>query len=309
MKVLTALVLSCLLFSTAFAQTDGPSLQQEKIVVLSDGTEIEAVTTETISSKNAHEDDSITFVVDHDVVVNGDVLIAKGTTVKGTVTGAKKAGYMGKAGNLNIRVDSTVCTDGQKIKLRASKGKEGGDKTGTTVALVVLFGPLGFLKHGSNAQIKAGTHLKVFTDEEKAVRVHGTQSTAAEKNGSVNPAPVTTSVPAQTVNAAVPAPVPASTPAVIQNDPPATTSIALKSMPEGADIEVDGMFMGNTPSTVQLKTGQHKIVVQKKGYATWERTIMLNAGGNIIVDVNLEKEAAPVTVTPGGNLSTQPLKR
>jgi hypothetical protein len=38
------------------------------------------------------------------------------------------------------------------------------------VALVVLFGPLGFLKHGKNAIIKPGTSIKVFTDEEKKVK-------------------------------------------------------------------------------------------------------------------------------------------
>ena len=42
---------------------------------------------------------------------------------------------------------------------------------GTTVALVVLFGPLGFLKHGKNAKIKQGTRIKVYTDEEKKVQM------------------------------------------------------------------------------------------------------------------------------------------
>jgi hypothetical protein len=275
MKVLTALVLTCILLCSASGQIAGPPVQQERVVVLPDGTEMDVATTETISSKNAHEDDPITFVVDHDLVVNGDVLVAKGTAVKGTVAGAKKSGYMGKSGQLNIRVDSTLCTDGQKLKLRAAKGKEGGDKTGTTVALVVLFGPLGFLKHGSNAEIKAGTHLKVYADEEKSVRVHGAPSSAAEKSGTDDPVPA------------------GAAPAVTQTDAPASTSIALKSTPQGADIEVDGIFMGNTPSTIQLKTGSHKIVVQKKGYMPWERTIVLNAGGAIVVDVTLEKEGTP----------------
>jgi hypothetical protein len=48
---------------------------------------------------------------------------------------------MGKGGHLSIRIESTTTVDGQKVKLRASKGREGDDKTGTTVALVVLFGP------------------------------------------------------------------------------------------------------------------------------------------------------------------------
>ncbi len=139
-------------------------------VVIPDGTELTVTTTEEITSKTATEGDPLSFKVTEDVKVNGRVVIAEGTLVKGVVANAKKAGMMGKGGSLGIRVESTATVDNQKIKLRSSKGKEGDDKTGTTVALVVLFGPLGLLKHGKNAKIKSGTQIKVFTDEEKKVQ-------------------------------------------------------------------------------------------------------------------------------------------
>jgi hypothetical protein len=138
-------------------------------VVIPDGTEFSVTTVEAISSKTATEGDPLSFKVTEDVKINGHVVIPEGTLVKGVVSNAKKAGMMGKGGNLAIRIESTTTVDNQKLKLRSSKGKEGDDKTGTTVALVVLFGPLGFLKHGKNAQIKQGTQIKVFTDEEKKV--------------------------------------------------------------------------------------------------------------------------------------------
>ena len=144
---------------------------QASEVVIPDGTEFEIETTEEISSKTAAEGDPLSFKVADDIKINGQTVIAAGTLVKGTVSNAKKAGMMGKGGQLGIRVESTTTVDGQKLKLRSSKGKEGSDKTGTTVALVVLFGPLGFLKHGKNAKIKSGTKIKVFTDEEKKVQV------------------------------------------------------------------------------------------------------------------------------------------
>jgi len=140
-------------------------------VSLPDGTELMVVTIEEISSKTATEGDSLTFKVDEDIKVNGKVVIAKGTLVKGEVSNAKKSGRMGKAGTLGIRILSTTSVDDQKVKLRASKGKEGEDKTGTTVALVVLFGPLGFLKKGKDAKIKEGTRIKAYTDEDKKVMV------------------------------------------------------------------------------------------------------------------------------------------
>lgn len=127
------------------------------------------VTIEEISSKTVTEGDPLSFKVADDVVIDGKIVIASGTLVKGEVSNAKKSGRMGKSGTLSIRILSTNTVDSQKIKLRASKGKEGEDKTGTTVALVVLFGPLGFLKKGKDAKIKEGTRITAYTDEEKKV--------------------------------------------------------------------------------------------------------------------------------------------
>lgn len=144
---------------------------QTKPIEIPDGTELSAVTTELITSKTATEGDPVVFRVDEDLKINNMVVIAKGTMVKGYVSNAEKNGHFGKAGKLGLRIESTQTVDKQTIKLRASKGKEGEGKTGTTVALVVLFGPLGFLKHGKNAEIKEGTKIKVFTDETKTVQI------------------------------------------------------------------------------------------------------------------------------------------
>ena len=143
----------------------------ENLKVIPDGTEFAVVTVDEISSKTAAEGDPLTFKVAQDVVIDGQVVIAKDSLVKGMVATAKKAGMMGRGGSLGIRVESTTTVDNQKLKLRSTKGKEGDDKTGTTVALVVLFGPLGFLKKGKNAVIKPGTEIKVYTDEEKKVAI------------------------------------------------------------------------------------------------------------------------------------------
>lgn len=170
MKKLTSwTVICCIAMTYSMFAVAQPPLARGKTIIIPDGTEISALTTETLSSKTSQEDDPITFKVEEDVIIDGSVVIAKGALVKGNVTNAKKSGFFGKGGQLNIRVDSTETVDKQKIKLRAAKGKEGDNKTGTTVALVVLFGPLGFLKKGKNAEIKEGTKVRVFTDETKTV--------------------------------------------------------------------------------------------------------------------------------------------
>jgi hypothetical protein len=172
LALVLAMIAPTLTASAAFAsaprQQDAAAAAE---LVIPDGTELTVVTTEEISSKTAVEGDPINFKVDEDIKVNGKTVVAKGSLVKGEVSNSKKSGRMGKGGQLSIRILSTESVDGQKVKLRASKGKEGDDKTGTTVALVVLFGPLGFLKKGKDAKIKEGTRIKAYTDEEKKIAV------------------------------------------------------------------------------------------------------------------------------------------
>jgi hypothetical protein len=140
-----------------------------KPLLLADGTEISVKTVGDLSGKTAAVGDVFTWRVNKAVVVDNYVVIAEGAPVKGTVTEAKKAGMMGKSGNLNIRLETTKTSDGQSVKLRASQAKAGEGRVGTTAALVVLFGPLGLLKHGKDAEIKDGTVLAVFTDEDVRV--------------------------------------------------------------------------------------------------------------------------------------------
>ncbi|MBA3441324.1 MAG: hypothetical protein H0T92_15780 [Pyrinomonadaceae bacterium] len=168
------LVIACALLSVMFVQLVTPTValaQGGQEVAIPDGTEFAVVTTEELSSKTASEGDPLTFKVAENVTVGGRVVIAEGAIVKGIVSEAQKSGMMGRGGKLNIRVESVAAVDGQKIKLRAAKAKTGNDKTGATVALTVIFGPLGLIKKGKNAKIPANTKITVFTDEEKKVQV------------------------------------------------------------------------------------------------------------------------------------------
>ena len=78
-----------------------------------------------------------------------------------------------------------------------------------------------------------------------------------------------------------PAPSPAS-PAAAAN------RISVNSNPPGADIEMDGTFVGNTPSAVEVSPGEHEIVIKKAGYQTWQRKMKIMSG-SINVSAELEK--------------------
>ncbi|MGD0294021.1 MAG: PEGA domain-containing protein [Terracidiphilus sp.] len=79
----------------------------------------------------------------------------------------------------------------------------------------------------------------------------------------------------------------------------AQASLAIDSTPAGADIEIDSAFVGNTPSTVTVDPGSHQIVVKKKGYADWVKTLTVT-GGTIHLNAELEtvQPQLPVAVPP-----------
>jgi hypothetical protein len=71
----------------------------------------------------------------------------------------------------------------------------------------------------------------------------------------------------------------------------AQASLAIDSIPSGADIEIDGAFVGNTPSTVSVTPGSHQIAVKKKGFSDWNKTLNVT-GGAVHLNAELEQEPA-----------------
>ncbi len=134
-------------------------------VMLKEGTEVSLVFAQDLSSKTAVDDDPVNMTLAEDLKV-GDVVVArKGAVALATVTNAHKSGMLGKAGELSIRLEY-LKTDDQRVHLRGSKGKEGEGAVGATVALTILFGPIGLIKHGKNVEIKQGTLLTAFVDQD-----------------------------------------------------------------------------------------------------------------------------------------------
>jgi hypothetical protein len=72
--------------------------------------------------------------------------------------------------------------------------------------------------------------------------------------------------------------------------PVSEAQLHISSTPTDADIEIDGNFVGNTPSTVGVAAGQHQLVVKKSGYKPWEKNIAVSSG-QVKVDAVLEAES------------------
>jgi hypothetical protein len=82
---------------------------------------------------------------------------------------------------------------------------------------------------------------------------------------------------------------PARTSEVSNSGSGIVSRVLVMSAPDGADIEIDGSFVGNTPSTVEIAAGEHSVVIKKAGYEIWERKLKAT-GGDIKLSAELEKQ-------------------
>lgn len=253
------------------AQTQKPT--EPLAFGLQDGTPIKLRISRTMSSADAKTGETIDFEVLEDVKIGETVIVPRGGIALGTVTRGKPKGRMGKGGKLDINIDSVRLVSGEKAALRAVKEAKGGSHTGAMtgaiVASSILFFPAApfflFMK-GKDITIPKGTEITAYIngdiplDPQKFNSVPVGQTAPASKDGET---PNTNTADA--------------------------SGVSVKSSPDGAEISIDGKFAGSTPSTLQIKAGEHTISVKKAGYTLWERTVTLTAGGNITVDAALEK--------------------
>jgi len=99
------------------------------------------------------------------------------------------------------------------------------------------------------------------------------------------PAPSSNATPAGPEAGSAPAPSSNAAPA----GPEAVASVQLSSHPTGADITIDGSYVGNTPSLIKLGPGTHSVRMTMPGYAPWVRSIKTAAGELRNLDATLEK--------------------
>jgi hypothetical protein len=234
---------------------------------LLDGTPIKLRISQTISSADAKVGQEVPFEVLEDVKVDDIVVLPKGASAIGTVTDANPKRSMGRAGKLDISISYARLADQEKAALRATKDVKGGGHvgamTGAMVATSIVFfpaAPLFLFIHGKDITIPQGTEITAF--------VQGDMHLDMSRFGAALPAPT------GTVTA-----------------PSSQASLVIESTPPGADIEIDGAFVGNTPSTVSVAPGAHEIAVKKKGFADWSRKLNVTSG-NVHLSAELTAAAA-----------------
>src|SRR5215469_11753212 len=205
---------------------------------LEDGTPVKLRISRTVSSEDAQVGDTVDFEVLEEIKSHDVVLVPRGGIAWATVTEAQSKRRMGRAGKLNINIDNMKLADGEKVPLRAVKEVKGGSHvgamTGAMVATAIVFfpaAPLFLFMKGKDITIPKGTEVTAFVEGDMKLDM-----------AKFSTAPTAAAAP---VNA--------------------MASVMVESNVQGADIEVDGNFVGSTPSAVTVAPGSHVIAVKKKG--------------------------------------------
>jgi hypothetical protein len=70
-----------------------------------------------------------------------------------------------------------------------------------------------------------------------------------------------------------------------------TVKCNFTSTPSGAEITLDGRYVGNTPSTVGVSTGTHVVVLSVPGFDRWKRELTVSPESDLNVSATLQKTA------------------
>ncbi len=118
----SALLATALFFSaTAYATAPGMKILTAapfQMLTLTAGTQVSVMLNEAVDAETIAVGNSLDFSVRSNVVVNGKVVIAAGSTATGWVKSIKKS-CGGKCAEITISVESAQAVDGQTVNLRS----------------------------------------------------------------------------------------------------------------------------------------------------------------------------------------------
>jgi hypothetical protein len=104
--MLIFLALSLWAISGVFGQTQKPLINADILNMTKQGFDLKFVAE--LSSKTAIDGDPVKFLLDDDLRVGESIVISNGAHAVATVSSAKKAGMMGKPGELSVQMQYLV---------------------------------------------------------------------------------------------------------------------------------------------------------------------------------------------------------
>ena len=267
-------------------QTEQPAAPQQsaetsnftsaKGFVLEDATPVKLRFSRTVSSADAHVGDTVDFEVLQDVSVNGTLVIPKSGVAFGTVTEAQPKRRMARGGKLEINIDYVKVTEWRQSSLACGKRGQGRGPYGRDDS-----GHCGDRHRVLSCCAIFPVHARQGHHPSEGSGVHGLCQRRHEARYCE-------------ISAGEPAPQKDLSAGNHDHDVSlASAKLQIESSPPGADIEVDGSFVGNTPSDVQVEEGEHTVAVKRAGFKNWERIVKSSAGSSVHISAELEKADNP----------------
>src|ERR1700722_12950498 len=252
---LASMIVVCSMLATAVGQSSAPPApsgqsqptnalpgSSSKGFVLQDGTAVTLRLGRSLSSADAHAGDRVDFEVAEEVSVNRIVVIPKDSHASGTVIEAHKKRRMGRAGKLDVTIESVQLVDGEKVTLRAVKESQGGSHAGimaggkvATSLIVWPAAPVFLLMHGKDVTIPKVTEVTAYISSDGQLDPAKFQPALL---GPAAPPVLTTGQALPSSPAATPNPGPTDTTGA-SPDQGAAAELEVSSTPDGADIEID----------------------------------------------------------------------
>ena len=206
--------------------------QSSAAVKLADGTPIKLRIGQMLSSADAHTGEVVRLEVAEDVCVGNSVVIFSGTTASAVVTKTNSKKVKGAARQLALSVDSLNLADGTKALLRGTNESQGekvpADEAKSRHLTFMPSAPPYPVVNGRDLIIPKGTAVTAYISGDLLLD----ESRFVSRKPSAD-------------NAEAAVPIIAATPV-----PSQPTELNIFSEPFGAEIDLDGAFIGNTPFRV-----------------------------------------------------------
>jgi hypothetical protein len=131
--------------------------------VLPAGTSVRLRTLTQLHSQENRTGDRFDLEVAEDVLLNGVVVIPRGSPATGEITRVKRKGMWGRSGRLETRLLS-VRANGMVIPITGTVAERGDTGTAGVVASIVVLPVAGFFVTGTSAILPVGTGFTGHTD-------------------------------------------------------------------------------------------------------------------------------------------------
>jgi hypothetical protein len=156
-----------------------------QVRTLQDGTPVRLRLSRNVSSATAHVQETVDFEVTEPVIDQNYVVIPKGAVALGRVTKVEARRRFGRAGALELSIDSVRLTDGQTIPLRATRDKGEGDMGGARVAATIAASPVLVWVKGKDVTFEKGTETTAYVSgDARLAESRPTTDSSADRNTS-----------------------------------------------------------------------------------------------------------------------------